>query len=612
MLRRLTSAFGDDWQERAWFLLCSLVALVAVWGHRYPVGVDLPQHANLFRLWTELSKGPIEYRQLYRVELFTPYLLPYALAYPFTKLFGALAAVKLLFSAVALSTPLLMRRWLKTVGADPRFGLVGFVVAFDFPYVWGFFSNVVALPLVFAYLASFEEQGARPRIGRVALTSALAIALFLSHGITFGLAACAAGLSFVLGGRWLERFRMLIHFVPPALVAVAWLALRHRQTSSHPIQDYVNWDRLVTLFSGHFMPYPDQKFALVAASAVVLFLGLARPRLGWGAGRAAPFLLALLGFLAIPDWIASTWLVGSRLCVFVHAFAPALLAPRDSDALARQWLHVLGALCLGFLVLLNVRLAAFNTEVAGMDRIASQIQPGMDVQTLVPETDSNSPTFGAGQLGQMPAWLTAERGGMIENDSGAAIYYQIPIKRNDVPFPWGFRYVIAHGNYRNYAGHLRRLTGSKAPVARDGDWLLFERSHIETNDYVVVREAQGWGKLAENRSIAGSPLEIAGVKFASGLGAHAQSFVRLRFKRDARALHGKCGLDASAGAAGEVKFRIRGDDGQVLFESPLLRGGAPAVAFSVPLAGKRELLLEANAPNGIASAHADWVELGLD
>src|ERR1041384_6393219 len=179
MLRRLTSAFGDDGRERAWFLLCSLVALVAVWAHRYPVGVDLPQHANLFRLWTELSNGPIEYRQLYRVELFTPYLLPYALAYPFTKLFGALAAVKVLFSAVAVATPLLMRRWLKTVGADPRFGLVGFVAAFDFPYIWGFFSNVVALPLVFAYLASFEEQGERPSAGRVALTSALAIALFL-------------------------------------------------------------------------------------------------------------------------------------------------------------------------------------------------------------------------------------------------------------------------------------------------------------------------------------------------------------------------------------------------------------------------------------------------
>src|SRR5262245_35973828 len=105
MLLRLTRAFGDSVQERAWFLGCSVLALLAVWAHRYPVGVDLPQHANLFRLWTELSKGPLEYRQLYRVELFTPYLLPYALAYPLTWLFGALAAVKLLFSGVALATP---------------------------------------------------------------------------------------------------------------------------------------------------------------------------------------------------------------------------------------------------------------------------------------------------------------------------------------------------------------------------------------------------------------------------------------------------------------------------------------------------------------------------
>jgi hypothetical protein len=612
MFRGLTRAFGDSNQERAWFLLCSLIALVAVWGHRYPVGVDLPQHANLFRLWTELSSGPLEYRELYRVELFTPYLLPYALAYPFTKLFGALAAVKLLFSAVAIATPLLMRRWLSLVGADGRFGLVGFVVAFDFPYVWGFFSNVVALPLVFAYLASFEEQGERPSIGHVAATSALAIALFLSHGITFGLAASAAGVSFLLRGGWFKRWRGLLHFVPPTLVAVAWLAVRHKQAGSHPIQDYLNWDRIVTLFSGHFLPYPDEKLALVAASAVVFFLVLARPRVGFGAGRVAPFTIAALGFLLIPDWIASTWLVGSRLCVFVHAFAPALLVPRESDRVARQWLHVLGALCAAFLVFLNVRLAAFNQELSGMDEIARRIPAGMDLQTLVPETDSNSPTFGGGQLGQAPAWITAEQGGLIENDSGAAIYYQIPIKRNPVPFPAGFRYAIAHGEYRRHAGQLRRLTGSPAPIARSGEWLLFERSHIETADYVVVRDAQGWGRLAENRSIAGSPLEIAGVKYASGLGAHADSFVRLRFKRAAQQLRGKCGIDASAGRAGQVQFQIRDDDGKVLFESPLLQGGAPAVPFAVPLAGRRELLLEARAPHGIGSAHADWVELVLE
>jgi len=87
------------------FVVCGVVALAAVWLHRYPLGVDLPQHANLFRLWADLAHGPFEYRATYHIEFFTPYLLPYAVALPLTKLFGALIATKLLLSFMVIATP---------------------------------------------------------------------------------------------------------------------------------------------------------------------------------------------------------------------------------------------------------------------------------------------------------------------------------------------------------------------------------------------------------------------------------------------------------------------------------------------------------------------------
>jgi len=612
MLNKFSSAFGDTRVERAWFAVCSVLALVAVWGHRYPVGVDLPQHANLFRLWTELSNGPLEYRRLYRVELFTPYLLPYLIAYPVTKILSALAAIKVLYSGAAIALPLLMRRWLKTIGADPRLALVGFVGAFGFPYIWGFFSNVVALPMVFGYLTSFERQGERPSLGRMAVTAAWAVALFLSHGITFGIALGAAGISYVLGGGWFRRWRALVHFLPPVLVVGAWLSVRASQPSYHQIQDYLNWDRILTLFSGAFLPFPDERYAKIALAGVVLFLLVARPRLRFSPARLAPFALALIAFLSVPDWIASTWLVGSRLSVFVHLFAVALLVPREGDVVSRQWFHALGALTLAFLVVLNVRLAGFNREMAGLDVIARSIPMGADVETLVTQTNLNSEVFGRDQLGQTPGWITAERGGMIANDSAVAMYFQIPIKRNDVPFPTRFRYVVAHGDRRSYRSLLRSATGSSTPLAHDGQWLLYERPGLETDDFVVIRDAQGWGTLAKDRSITGRALEIGGTKFEHGLGAHADSFVRIRFKRAAQKLTGKCGVDAGAGAAGEVSFRIRDNAGRVLFESAAMKGGSPAQPFSVAVAGQAELLLEALGPHGTASAHADWVDLRLE
>jgi hypothetical protein len=612
MLSKFSSAFGDTRVERVWFAVCSLLALIAVWGHRYPTGIDLPQHANLFRLWTELSDGPWEYRRMYRVELFTPYLLPYLVAYPVTKVVSALAAVKVLYSFTAVGLPLLMRRWLKTIDAEPRLALVGFVAAFGFPYIWGFFSNVVALPMVFGYLNSFERQGERPRLGRIAATAAWAVALFLSHGITFGVAMGAAGISYVLRGGWFRRWRALTHFLLPFAVAVAWLSMRSTAVNSHPIQDYLNWDRIVTLFSSAFLPFPDERYAKLALAGVLLFLLVARPRLRFSAARIAPFGLALLAFLALPDWIASTWLVGSRLSVFVHVFAVALLVPREGDVVARQWFHVLGALTLAFLIVLNVRLAGFNREMAGLDVIAQAIPKGADLETLVVRTNLDSEVFGAQQLGQTPAWITAERGGMIANDSAVSLYYQIPIKRNDVPFPTRFRYVVGHGDRRAYRNVLRAATGSSSPLAQGGQWLLYERPGFETDDFVVMRDAQGYGTLAKDRSIGGSPLEIGGTKFEHGLGAHADSFVRIRFKRAAKKLTGLCGLDANAGGAGEVVFRIRDDAGHVLFESAVTKGGAPAQAFSVALTGQAELLLEVVAPHGIAFAHADWVDLRLE
>ena len=72
-----SEAPGDPQLPRWAFPVCALLALTAVWWHRYPVGVDLPQHAHLYKLWWQLREGPIEYQQLYRYNLFTPDFLPF-------------------------------------------------------------------------------------------------------------------------------------------------------------------------------------------------------------------------------------------------------------------------------------------------------------------------------------------------------------------------------------------------------------------------------------------------------------------------------------------------------------------------------------------------------
>ena len=154
----------DDRVWRAVFWLCGVAAFATIWMHHYPVGVDLPQHANLFRLWYAVHFGPIEYRELYGIDWFTPYVLPYLIGGALTGPFGGLVATKCMLTLGIFGTPLMMRRWLVSIGADPRLAVFGFVIAFGFAYIWGFLSNLLALPLMLAYLAEFERQGERPSV----------------------------------------------------------------------------------------------------------------------------------------------------------------------------------------------------------------------------------------------------------------------------------------------------------------------------------------------------------------------------------------------------------------------------------------------------------------
>ena len=597
------------------FALCWVLALYAVWVPHYPAGIDLPQHANIFRLWNDLRSGPYEYRAMYYLDPFTPYLLPYAIAFPLTKLAGSLFAIKCLLTFAAVATPLYLVRWLRVVGGDPGFGLLGFVIAFDYCYIWGFISCALAIPLMFAYLAEFEAQGDNPSDKRMVLAALLAVALFFSHGITFGVAMIISGLSWVLRGRWIERMRAAFHVVPVGIIATLWLIVRKRESSA-PASEWFDWKRGMHLFSGCFTPYAHKQWALVAAGGVVLFLLIARPKLEFRLARVVPLAVSIVGFIALPNWLASTWLVATRFCVFVHAFSPGVLRPRDSDPIARQWRWALLALVVAFLCLLNVRLHTFNQELEGFREVAALIPPGADVQTRVPETNGNSVAFDDAELGQVPAWVTAEHGGLIANDSAVSGYFQIPIRHKNV-FLQDYPYVIAHGRLSRYRNALRGLThspqGSAELIKQSGDWLLYKRKAIETADYLVGRHGQGSGDLHFGREIDGKPLTLAGVTYPNGLGTHARSFIRIHLKRAAARFKGACGMDDTAGNRGKGAFRVRDSNGKVLFESGPLHAGVAPTPFSVAVSGQQELILEVDeVDRDISFAHADWLNLALD
>jgi hypothetical protein len=261
-------------------------------------------------------------------------------------------------------------------------------------------------------------------------------------------------------------------------------------------------------------------------------------------------------------------------------------------------------LTLGCLALLNVRLYRMNGELEGFRVVAAKVPRGGDVQASLPRGAGESEAMGPRELSEVPAWITSENEGLIENDS--ARYFQMPIQRKHIHFPEVYPYVIARG-----ADARRRVAKTfpdAALVAESGGWLLFERRARSTGSVLVVRSIEDGGEVLIDHTESG-PLTVAAKVFEHGLVTRARSFVRVRSSDGTGHLEGACAVDDSSTKPGTVACRILGSDGEPLWDSGhLLRGDEPR-RFSVPLDARGEALLETVPSRGFEHEPVDWVDL---
>jgi|SRR5262245_14119845 len=119
-----------------------------------------------------------------------------------------------------------------------------------------------------------------------------------------------------------------------------------------------------------------------------------------------------------------------------------------------------------------------------------------------------------------------------------------------------------------------------------------------------------------DQNALGGELRAGGVSFRRGIGMHAPGTLAFALDGGYRALRGRVAIDDSAfvnpvPARGSAVFRLRAD-GEVRWESPLVRGGDPPLSIpALALAGKKELVLEVDPAGDFAGDRADWLELIL-
>ena len=105
---------------------------------------------------------------------------------------------------------------------------------------------------------------------------------------------------------------------------------------------------------------------------------------------------------------------------------------------------------------------------------------------------------------------------------------------------------------------------------------------------------QAAGIARANQSMWRTPLVIAADTFARGVGTHAFGLIRLQLDGDVERFEAEVGVDDSAPKheleQSSVEFIVIGD-GNILWQSGVMRAGDKAKAIDLPLRGIKSLIL---------------------
>lgn len=603
------------WPSRVLFAACLVLTVGIIWGFKYPAGVDLPQHAHLFGVLANFHDPVLGAGGFFDLQPITPYLLTYVIGALLAKLMGPLAATKALLFLIALATPYTLWRWLKAVRGEQSFAFWGFVLAFGYPYVWGFTSYAAAMPVAFWCMEAWVRATEGPARRRVITLTVALVALFFTHAVTFAVTATALGVSTLVNFRQVF-WRRALALAVAAIVSFGWFLSRGVRKNDPPRQ-MPGEDRFAILFGGEFHITEDFWAAAAGLVFLVVLFVVTRPALAKQTDRWLPFALAGVGFFSVPNIVMDTAFVGHRFVFLLHAFAPAAFVVRPSFRLRRFVPAVNGLLAVVFLSVVAYRLVGLNREMRGLAAVAAKVPLGGDARGIMHAVADDSEWFGVGHLSCSYAWLTAERLGMLENDHSR--YYQLPIIRAaDVPFLGRYRYLITRGKHG--ASMMRKNGFKKAPLLAEADgWAIYEDTSAppyETPVGTVVRYGQDWGTLGLDTAVGRGKLSIAGRRYRTGFGTHAHSLIQLRPSTTGQ-LKGACGVDDAGTTTEKVRCSVLDHRERVLAEV-VVKAGKPPASFEAPVREGEAVYLKVTmegwkrGPRQTSGAHVDWVDLQVE
>lgn len=420
---RLPIRLRQLWPELG-YLLVALCASAPAWIVKYPPVQDLPYHVATIRVIHSFSDPTYGFDQHFSLQLGnTHYLLYYLVGSLLAYIVGVSYANVLLVAVYFGGTVMAVRSLLKSMGRDPRISFLAIPLLVNVLFIYGLLPFLIGIPLMFWALAVALRHFARPRWQSGTTLAVIAVALFYTHIIPFGL----FGLGFAAMFPWLRPRKYLLAGAPvlPALGLLTWWSTateagrmtRGLLTQGEggarkldtAIGDIHNWMLNV------FQDDSDERwliaFALMLVVVVVAGLG-EREKLGPGARRYAivPVSCVLLYFTT-PVGHDFIWPLAQRFAIlFAISAVPLLPYPRGIRG------HVATACALlvagGVIYNTSTHFIEFQLEEVGdFDEAKAVIAPRSKVCTLI--FDKGSRITNQQPFIHFGSWYQVDKGGVV-------------------------------------------------------------------------------------------------------------------------------------------------------------------------------------------------------
>jgi hypothetical protein len=357
------------------FVLCAGVALLPLWVGTYLPFVDYPQHLAQLDLWQKMADPDWPWRDWFRVDRFTPYLIVYYLARVLGVLLEHDTCLRVLLSAYVIGLPLTTAWLLRRMDQTVWLALLMFPAAYGFSMTYGLLNYTFSVPLCLLVIS----VAVRPNETRgLWLLTPLLLLLSFSHVLVWAMASTCCGLLYLrLWPDWRNMVKPVLALAAPIPLVLLWL---HLAQGNDPVTQHENlWTYGPHIRLGLLSSYIVGQTTQHAPSAIYGLLLLLAP---YAMGRSldirspavTPLLVVLAAYMVLPTTLWGVWGVSERFSVFV---LPLWLASTKSAyPLPRRAPWLLLGLVLPWLGYLVSDAQRFDERASEFEAVLERMQPG--------------------------------------------------------------------------------------------------------------------------------------------------------------------------------------------------------------------------------------------